>query len=305
MRQITALVTGATGMLGASVIHELKQRNVSVAALGRSPARVGKNYMLTDVTDQGSINFAVDDWRPDQLFHLAGSFSDENMENLYNTNLFFGQALLKALETYSLQNKTKVLFVGSAAEYGNVCENSLPITENQPANPISAYGKSKLLSTRTALNWFSKDRHITVARPFNLLGPGMSKSLALGNFFHQLFHTNLQKVSMKTGNLSTYRDFIDVRDCSSVICDLIENTEANGNVVNVCSGHPTAIKDLLDYMVLKSGKKAFIQIDPSLLKLNEIEKHYGCNQKMLSLTNKAKLINCHESIDYMVSKRKT
>ena len=113
MREITALVTGATGMLGASLVDELKRRNVRVAALGRSPANVKKNYTLTDVTDHKSINSAINDWRPDQLFHLAGSFTDVNVENLYNTNIYFGQALLEALETYGLQNKTKVLFVGS------------------------------------------------------------------------------------------------------------------------------------------------------------------------------------------------
>ena len=66
-------------------------------------------------------------------------------------------------------------------------ENSLPIKESQPTKPISDYGKSKLLSTRIALNWSNKDRHITVARPFNLLGPGISKSLAIGNFFTNYF----------------------------------------------------------------------------------------------------------------------
>ena len=68
------------------------------------------------------------------------------------------QILQKTLECNnkcSLANKTKVLMVGSASEYGDInCEDTIRSFEPKPFN---VYGKTKLEQTRIGLDWKSNE----------------------------------------------------------------------------------------------------------------------------------------------------
>ena len=113
-----------------------------------------------------------------------------------------------------------IVFVGSAAEYGRVPVESLPITESVCPVPVSLFGATKLSQTTLAIaaaaTWGLR---VTVLRPFNLLGPGLPLHYFAGAFARRLLEERAQRPSDQMGvsevtvsNAHATRDFVDVRD---------------------------------------------------------------------------------------------
>ena len=60
---------------------------------------------------------------------------------------------------------------------------------------------------------------------------------------------------LKTGNLNIKRDFIDVFDVVCIMWKLINNEKSYGEVVNICTGTPSLLIDLVNQMISLSEKK--------------------------------------------------
>lgn len=300
MSPMTALITGASGMLGRQLVALLEGKNITPVSLGRTPAKGIDHWQLDDIKDHNVTKSIIAEIRPNFLFHLAGTSIGSSRDDMFDVNAYFGESLLNALIHANLDQFTKTIFVGSAAEYGMVDERQCPITEMIEPAPFNDYGKSKLLGTKIALSWVDESRHLAVVRPFNILGPGLSPSIALGNFFHQIYGAKEKKLVIRTGKLSTCRDFIDARDCAEIIFALSNIPESSGHVVNACTGKPTAIRDVLEYLIQKSGKDVTHQIDKTLLRTVDPKQNFGSTAKLESLTGKKKFIHWKETIDLMV-----
>ena len=99
---------------------------------------------------------------PNYLFHLAGTVSNDGDESK-KVNTDFAGKLLYAIDKCNLANKTKVLMVGSASEYGNINCEDMPIKESFEPKPFNAYGKTKLEKSAATLSsslWiWSFNRH--------------------------------------------------------------------------------------------------------------------------------------------------
>lgn len=303
MNKETALVTGASGMLGSYLTSELARRGSNVVTLGRRSVGVNKNFSIHDVKSRDLIFNAIASVEPKYIFHLAGVFAPENESDFEDVNVSFGRILLDALEYYGLEKHARVLFVGSAAEYGRPSQKDLPVTETHPTNPVSKYGRSKRQCTQIALEWSKDDRHIVVVRPFNLLGFGLSTSLSIGRFIDQIFNNSSKKIELVTGTLDNYRDFLDARDCAWLMCEAISRDRSNGQIYNLCSGQPILIRDLLTYIIAKSGKNVQFRTSDKLIRSNDIKNHYGCNNKIRELVGPTDFINWTSSLDHIIGEQ--
>ena len=73
---MTALVTGATGFLGTSLVRRLLSGGARVRVLARSPTKAkpladqGAEVVVGDITDGSAVAAAVDDVKV--VYHLAG-----------------------------------------------------------------------------------------------------------------------------------------------------------------------------------------------------------------------------------------
>lgn len=76
-------------------------------------------------------------------------------------------------------------------------------------------------------------------RPFNHFGPGQQEGYVVSDFAAQIarIENHLVPPLMKVGDLSTKRDFTDVRDVAKAYVLLLEKDVETG-VYNVCSGIP-------------------------------------------------------------------
>ena len=169
--------------------------------------------------------------------------------------------------------------VGSASEYGDInCEDT-PIKESFEPKPFNVYGKTKLEQTRIGLDWKSNEKFIVFARPFNIIGPGIPKFLAIGNFINQI-NSIENEGEIFTGNLNSQRDYIDVDDVCSIFWGLINCNEANGEIINICSGKAKKVKEILNFLIVHSNKNIRIRTDKRLMRKKDIPIHVGDNTKL-------------------------
>jgi GDP-4-dehydro-6-deoxy-D-mannose reductase len=189
-------------------------------------------------------------------------------------------ALLEAVRAHAPQ--AAVVTAGSAAEYGLVSQDRLPVTEDCPCAPVSAYGQSKLAATQIALMYRRvHGLSATVVRPFQLLGQGVTTRLAPGAFAEQLRQALAAGGRViRVGNLASERDFLDVADAVEGLWALCRHP-APGETFNLCSGQPTKMSDLLQLMIDVSRADVTVEIDPARLRgAADVSSVYGSFEKL-------------------------
>ena len=258
MSKIVALVTGASGFIGRHVCRELRHRGIHTVAVirpgGRNAEADASVLLGDDPSDVDLLVNHLEALRPDIIFHLAGAKPGASLLDLYRTNVVYGAALIDALERLRLT--PVILFAGSAAEYGPVDPSAQPVSESLTCKPVTGYGISKLAQTHHALA--AKQARIVVARLFNPIGPGMPHHLALGRFASIISAMGREGGELPTGPLNAVRDFSNVADVARCLVALVKTPAAYGQIVNVCSGRGTSLRDLLNLLISASSKQVTI-----------------------------------------------
>ena len=142
------VITGAGGFLGQHLINYLNKilsEDFSIFNLSSKKIPNCKNYNIDDITDIEQINLAISSIKPDYLFHLAGT-SDNSLDDdsIKAVNIIYANNLLSSLEKNNLHNHTKIIIVGSSAEYGTIKPPKIYLfNENLKPKPKSIYGKTK------------------------------------------------------------------------------------------------------------------------------------------------------------------
>jgi GDP-4-dehydro-6-deoxy-D-mannose reductase len=208
------LVTGASGFTGQQMIrHLLEKGGCAVTGLVRKPFPLffGDNVSCVgaDLLDRARLFDALSTVRPDGIIHLAGR-NHGSLKELLDANEAGTKNLLDA--AFRANPECRVLVIGSSAAYGYA--GSDPVTEDAPLRPLSDYGVSKAAQDILALKqYFDLGRQVSVARPFNLVGPGQPPSFICGRIVQQIVEIeNGQRDALDILETSSRRDFIDVRD---------------------------------------------------------------------------------------------
>lgn len=282
---MTAVITGSSGMLGAAVAKALARRNIDVQPLRARFAPAASEFVPIETAP---IAAALRASSPRYVFHLAGLSSASSAAEFYRVNTLYAAVLLDALDEAGLELTTLVL-IGSAAEYGPMQETSLPAREDGRTQPVDFYGASKLAQTCLGVAAARRGRRVVVARPSNIIGPGMARNLALGSFAHQLgeIARGRRPATLEVGDLSGRRDLIDVSDAAEFIVRLAENPAANGKVVNVCTGRSVAMREVLEVLLRVFDYRGHGQVRveqrniPSTSASSTV--HFSCNQRLAEL----------------------
>jgi GDP-4-dehydro-6-deoxy-D-mannose reductase len=244
-----ALVTGGGGFVGRHVIAYLRQQKVDICALTANPSSGTDSYCISSVEDRAGIVAALSETKPDYIFHLAGALKPHDVNVLYKVNVLYAANLLDALRETSLSPITLVM--GSCAEYG---AHDAPVPETAACRPVNSYGVSKLCQTQIGLMHARLGQRVIVARPFNVIGKGMSGLLALPTFIERLGEAKRTgNPEIHTGNLSSERDYLRVEDVCRILYDLVQVPQAIGEVVNLCTGQAVRTSTLLEALMRKCG----------------------------------------------------
>ena len=270
-----AVVTGATGFCGRHLVRYLESQGVEVHGFTSQSEADRESLHCVDAQNVDSLSAKLESLRPDYVFHLAGVSRNPGPSAFYRTNVSYAANLIEAMDRTSLE-KSPILFVGSAAEYGLFDGSRLPLTEETECRPYDYYGASKFAQTLLG-KVASQRRPVVLARPFNILGSGMSTHLSVGNFARQIAQITLGKIEpeMETGNLTPSRDFVDVTEVVRGYWELIQKPAAFGRVINICSGMPISMSEVLERLIRMSGKKIEVKTAPGLQKKVDVPVHYG------------------------------
>jgi GDP-4-dehydro-6-deoxy-D-mannose reductase len=224
-----------------------------------------------DLLDAAATRAAIAAARPDVVYHLAAlahvgeSWRDPGRtlrENIATTT--------NVLEAVRAGAPRAVVVVASSGEvYGR--PKRLPVDEEARVQPQNPYAASKAAADLRAGAY--TDLHIIRARAFNHAGPGQDASYAISSFARQAAQ-GAQRIV--TGNPATRRDYTDVRDVVRAYRLLAGRAEPG--VYNVCSGRSVATAELVRML------GAEVDVDPELLRPNEVMDLYGSNEKLHAAT---------------------
>ena len=274
------LVTGAAGFLGGAALRASRQAWPHARVTG---ADLRAADTICDLTDPDAVAALVRDVRPDVILHLAGNTDGATLEDLWRANV---APLATVLDAMALHAPHGVVVVpGSAAEYGETDPSMGPIAETAELVPVSSYGVVKAWQTVLARSHAARGERVVVARLFNLCGPGTPPRLVLGGVAGQLrrIARGEQHPVVETGDLTTVRDFLDVRDACAALLALATDG-VSGEVYNVCSGEPTVVQDAARHLVDLSGTQAEIHSTQAAPDRGNVPWSVGTHDKLRAAT---------------------
>jgi len=106
---------------------------------------LANKWFKADLLNFENVFKIIEEVSPDQIYNFAGSFSnDYNVD--YNVNVLLPKNILDSI--INLKINTRVLLIGSAAEYGIINEKDNPIKEDYKLNPVSIYGLTKVFQAK-------------------------------------------------------------------------------------------------------------------------------------------------------------
>jgi GDP-4-dehydro-6-deoxy-D-mannose reductase len=236
-------------------------------------------YTKVDITDKFRLGGAVSAIRPDMVFHLAG-VTKGDASDVYHVNFLGSVSLMESICRWAPQ--ARMLMVGSAAEYGHVLEREMPVRETHSCNPYTPYGISKYAATLAALEYARRGLHVSVVRPFNVVGPGIPEAYVTGALVARIrrsLHDDSDEI--RVGNLKSRRDFIYVDDAVEAYIRILDGG-FRGEIFNICSGKALEIQELAEGLLAHSLRPLRLVVDPSLVRSNEVDVMYGSFEKAAS-----------------------
>jgi GDP-4-dehydro-6-deoxy-D-mannose reductase len=228
------LVTGAAGFTG-TILAEFLSHETGVKVTGLIRKSSQKDLLphtaciVADLLDREPLIHAMNAICPDAIIHLGG-MTRGNLGDLLQANVIGTKNILDA--GFAANPDCRILVVSSSAVYGYPGE--APIPESTPLRPLSEYGVSKMAQEALALMHRTLNgSHVSIARPFNLAGPGQPESFICGKLVRQVADIEQRKkTALDLLETSSSRDLIDVRDVIRGYWAIISHPDFSGK----CSG---------------------------------------------------------------------
>jgi GDP-4-dehydro-6-deoxy-D-mannose reductase len=289
-----AVVTGASGFVGTQLVEHLRERGDEVLGFDRE----------RDVTDEASVREVFASFRPDVTYHLAAlthvGDSWKHAEEFTRVNVVGTQRVLDV--AFNMVPNSTTIVVSSSEVYGVVSEADQPLRETFRVAPANPYSSSKVEAERVARDaWTVRRQRVVIARPFNHIGPGQSATFVVPALATRLLDAKERGATeIPVGDLSTRRDFSDVRDVVRAY-RLLAEFGASGEVYNVASGHDVALSDIAGRLVEQIAPDVALVVDPELLRPNDVPVFRGSYEKLNVATGWSPLITLDTSLADVVA----
>jgi len=277
-----ALITGISGFAGSYLAEFLINKGYRVFGTFYDKSTFSNldnifdkiEIFECDIRNYNSLRTIIGKVRPDEIYHLAAiSFVPNSLKDpklTFDTNLYGTLNIYQAVIEQKIN--PKILFIGSADEYGIVIDSNLPIKEEYPLQPVNPYSISKASADYLSHFYFkSYDLNIVRVRPFNHIGPRQSPEFVCSNFSKQIveIEKGMKEPVIMVGNLEAKRDFTDVRDMVRAYWLAIQKGEL-GDVYNICSGKAVSIKEILDKLLSISKTNIKVKQDLNRMRSSDI-----------------------------------
>ncbi|MBZ9974904.1 UDP-glucose 4-epimerase GalE [Mesorhizobium sp. BR-1-1-10] len=265
MSQPAVLVTGGAGFIGSHTCKLLAAAGYLPVAFdnmsrGNRKSVAWGPLVVGDIRDRDALQAAIEAYRPASIIHFAAlAYVGESVgqpAEYYSTNVTGTIAVLDAARAHSIEN---IIFSSSCATYG--VPEALPIRETSSQNPISPYGRTKLIGEQIISDYANAyGMKFAILRYFNACGADPDGEL--GEWHSPETHL-VPRVLMaasgiidevevfgtdyETSDGTCVRDYIHVSDLARAHLKALQHLEGGGQslAVNLGTGRGVSIKEIV------------------------------------------------------------
>jgi len=212
------MLTGATGFIGSHIAERLIQKKINLQLFTRRRnglidlfEKRGATIYVAQPDNMEILRSSLKD--ADVIIHCAGATKALRDSDYIKANVEFTTNLLNAAN-----KQQRFVFISSQAAAGP-SDSFIPIDENAEPNPLTYYGKSKLMAENHIKEWGKANNNYVILRPSVVYGPGEKDIL---NFFKLVNNGIL----LLLGNGKKRFSILHVHDLV--------------NAVMICADHPSS-----------------------------------------------------------------
>lgn len=243
------LISGMNGFIGRNLSTFLSSFDFKVCR--HSFSIYNSNINTSDSKIQKNIlNSKI-------FIHLAGLAHDlksnSTESDYYKINYEFTRSFFDSF----LASKAKVFItLSSVKAVLDVCHGVLD--EEIVPNPVSDYGKSKLLAEQYILSKeIAEGKRVYILRPCMIHGPGNKGNLNL------LYKFASKGIPWPLGAFKNKRSFCSIDNLMFIIKELIEREDIPSGIYNVADDEALSTNDLISILAKSQNKKPRIWNLPS------------------------------------------
>ena len=308
-----ALITGIAGS-GGSYLAEFLVNNTDLEVHGISRWHsTASNRNLNsishkikmhecDLTDLSATIRAIQESKPDYVFHLAAHANVQvcfsNPIAVLQNNINNTINLFEAIRIVGID--PVIQFCGTSEVYGLVDIKDTPITEEQSLAPVNIYAVSKLTQEKIAASYFhTYDMKVIITRMFAYINPRR------GDIFSSAFARKIVEIEqgkrqvLTHGNLNSVRTLIDVRDAMESYWVACQHCDY-GVPYNIGGESVVTVGEFLEILKQKSTCKIISEVDQSLLRPVDVTMQIPDVSKFISKTNWRPKYSIEESVEYLL-----
>jgi UDP-glucose 4-epimerase len=271
---VKALVTGAAGFIGSTLVDRLLEDNADVIGIDcftdyyprpvkeRNISGALKNprfrFIESRIQDADLPALLTD---RTHVFHLAAQAGvrkswGRDFEIYTVNNIEATQVLLEA--ACGMPGLERLVYSSSSSVYGD--RVAMPMREDALPQPVSPYGVSKLAAEQLCYLYFSNFGVPTVSlRYFTVYGPRQRPDMGFHKFLRA---TILGEPIGVYGDGDQTRDFTFVSD--AVNANVLAATRGvPGRVYNVGGGSRVSVNDVLAMIGRIAGRRPLVTVDPA------------------------------------------
>lgn len=269
------MVTGSAGFIGRNLTAYLANQAwvEKVLAVDKNPTNLaitGYEPIEQDITAaEGRLFEALcGDLRPDVVIHLAArpgvAMGESSPERTLHANVMGCMAVARAAGRFD--GLRRVVFASSSTVYGDsVSEGGFSETDDLTSSrPLSLYGLSKRFGEDIFRQFHisGKMQELCILRLFSVIGPGLRDDLAPAIFRRRILEK--EPIELFAGG-EQLRDFTHVADvCRAIASAAKAPADAiDGQVINIGSGNPVRVADMLRFLGLQLQAEPIIDATPA------------------------------------------
>jgi GDPmannose 4,6-dehydratase len=273
-----ALITGVTGQDGGYLAELLLEKGYEVCGIVRNIARENLsapsglegrvNLIEGDLTDQASLDRALQQVKPDEVYNLAGqSFVPISWNQPMLTMEASGMGALRMMEAIRrCAPAAKFLQASSSEIFGKA--DSGPQTELSRLRPLNPYGAAKLFAHHMTINYReSYGMFACSCIAFNHESPRRGVEYVTRKVSQQVARIKLgMGGKLKLGNIDVRRDWGFAGDYVRAMWMMLQQSQPDDFVI--ATGVTHSVRELVEIAFAHVGLdwKDHVEIDPALLR---------------------------------------